>query len=168
VALLCAGALGVYFSVQTLPPITEGPPPLKEDTNRRENWIGQTGWAISCNRFVLVAAAYCVKRVVLSRCTRGQAIYLYSASLLLSLPYIWFLCEPGWFNPFLYRVYCWVGRPIALWFVPTVSFLSDVRRGVGALKRYLIRSGVEVLVLYPLWLYFWTFFSICILGWGWL
>ena len=90
--------------------------------------------------------------------------------IILSLPYIWFLCEPDWFNPFLYRIFCWVGGPIAIWFVPTVSFVVDLAScwKAKSLKRYVVRSGIEIVIAFPVWQYFWAFFSFFILGWGWI
>ena len=164
-----AVALGLYFSFHYLPPIGEMPP--FQPGRQEQNWIGQGGWAFAGYSFLLLAVAYCAKRVILVNCTRRwAAVYFFSSLIMLSLPYVWFLCEPDWFNSFIYRVSCWVGGPIAIWFVPTLSFLTDLCYWGTAkpLKRYLIRSGIEAMVVFPVWAVFWAFFSFFVLDWGWI
>jgi hypothetical protein len=164
-------AASIRLSARYLPPISEMPPFDLGGARHEQNWIGQGGLAFAGYAFLLLAAAYCVKWIILTNCTRRlTAVHLFSLFGILSLPYIWFLCEPDWFNAFIYRISCWIGGPIAIWFVPTVSFLVDLRscRAPKSVNRYLIRSGVEVLVAFPLWAIFWAFFSFWILGWGWI
>ena len=162
-------ALGWYWSFRCLPPINE--PPLWLPSGQEQNWIGQGGWAFAGYSLLLLVVAYCIKRVVLTHCSRrGTAAYFFSLFILLSLPYVWFLCEPDWLNCFVFRVSCWVGGPIGVFFVPTVSFLVDFCNWntPKPLGRYLIRSGIEILVAVPIWVVSWTYFSFFILQWGWI
>ena len=141
VALLLPIAVGLYVSFRLLPPISQMPPDLGQG-REGENWIGQGGWAFLAFTIVLLIAAYSIKRIIVMRCdSRPLAVYYFASFAALSLPYIWFLCEPDWFNPFIYRISCWVGGPIAFWFIPTLSFLLDLGlwNRPRPLKRYLLR-----------------------------
>jgi hypothetical protein len=163
-------AAAIKLSVRYLPPISEMPTSLG-DTREGQNWVGQGGWAFLGYVVSLLVVAYCVKRIILVYCARRlAAIEIFALLIASTLPYLWFLCEPDWFNPFIYRVSCWVGGPIALWLVPTVSFLVDLDScgKPKPLKRYLVRAGIEIGAVFPLWAIFWAFFSFFILGWGWL
>jgi hypothetical protein len=154
-----------------LPPIHELWPLHVHHPREEQNWIGQGGWAFARYAVLLVAVAYIVKWFACTCCKRRwTAVHIFSFFIALSLPYIWFLCVIDWFNPFLYRVSCWVGYPIAIWFVPLVSFVVDLYfwKKTKSLKYCLIRIGVEVFIVFPLWIYFWAFFSFFILGWGWI
>ena len=133
--------------------------------------MGQGGWAFAGYAALLLLVAYVAKRSFVTRCaTRRSAVFRFSMLVLLSLPYIWFLCEPDWFNPHIYRVACWIGGPIAIWCIPTASFVIDLCVQ-GATKRwtlYLIRSVIELLVVFPIWAAPWAWFSFFVLGWGWI
>ena len=160
----------IRLSVRYLPPMNE-PPPFAGDARQGQNWVGQGGLAWAGYLLLLLGAAYCIKWLVLARCARRlAAINLFAMFIVLSLPYIWFLCEPDWFNRFIYRESCWIGGPIAIWFVPAVSFLVDLRFWEKALplSGYLVRSGAEVLIGIPLWASVWGLFCFWILGWGWI
>jgi hypothetical protein len=169
-ALVAVLGAAIKSSVHYLPPIGEMPPHLG-DTREGRNWIGQGGSAFAGYSFLLLGVAYGVKRLILTCCTRRlPAVLLFLLFVILSLPYIWLLCEPDWFNPFIYRVSCWIGGPIAIWFVPTVSFVVDLCFWGTArpFNHYLIRSAVEVALAFPLWVVIWNLFSFWILGWGWI
>jgi hypothetical protein len=120
---------------------------------------------------LLLGVAYRVKWHLLTRCTRpSTALYFCLLCLIVSLPYIWFLCVSDWFNPFLYRASCWIGGPVAIWTVPVASFLVDLCcwGKPKRLNRYLIRSGIEIFLGFPLWAFFWAMLSFFVLGWGWM
>jgi hypothetical protein len=176
IALLVPIALGLSLSVRYLPPINEFPP--SGSVREGQNWVGEGGWAFARNAVLLLVVVYTVKRLVLTRCsTRGVAVCFFSLLVMLSLllvmlslPYIWFLCEPDWFNRFIYRIACWVGGPIAIWFVPSISFLVDLptHSAVRPLKWYFVRSAIEIVVAIPIWVIFWALFSFWVLDWGWI
>jgi hypothetical protein len=169
--LLFPIALGLYLSFRYLPSIHEMPPRLGESSREGQNWIGQGGGAFAGYTALLLVAAYSFKRILLTSCKRRWiAVYYFAMFFLLALPYAWFLCEPDWFNPFVFRKLCWIGGPVAIWFVPAVSFVVDLCLWDRAqpLNIYLLRSGVEIVLLIPLWTLFCAFFSFFVLGWGWI
>jgi hypothetical protein len=93
----------------------------------------------------------------------------YALFIAASLPYVWFFVVVDWYNHFVYYIECWVGYPIMIWTVPTISFLIDLQApGTPTRRRYLIRSAIEIVVLIPVWWIFWVFFSFFILGWFWI
>lgn len=169
VCLLILAVLGLYFSCHYLPSIHEMPP--WGSSGEDQNWVGQGGWAFLAYIALLLLAAYWAKRIILTHCvSRGTAVYFYVLLVTFSLPYIWFLCEPDWFNINIYRIACWAEGPIAILLVPTISFLADLLNHGSAKSNtyYVIRSAIEVLVIFPIWAFFWAWFSFWILGWGWI
>ena len=169
VALLLVIVVSFVISFRLLPPISEMPVRIG-DTREGKNWFGQPTISAYGFSIVLLVVAYWIKRALLTKCNRWVAILFFALFFLASLPYIWFLCESDWFNPFIYRISCWLGGPIAIWMVPTISFIVDLCRWPTAtpLQYYLIRSVYEVMIIVPLWLFFWVFFSVFVLGWGWI
>jgi hypothetical protein len=169
VVLLAVAALGLVVSFRCLPAICEMP--SLGSGRYGQNWVGQGGWAFIAYTGFLLLAAYAAKRYLLGRFrTKGNAAGYFSLLVLLSLPYVWFLCDPDWFNPNIYRIDCWIGGPITVWFVPIISFVVDFcgKSPAKPWKHYLIRSGVEILIVFPIWAVFWSFFSFFVLGWGWI
>jgi hypothetical protein len=162
-------ALEIFWSFRLLPPIWEIPPDLSDRED--QNWVGQGGWAFAINSFSLLLIAYLLKRLIVTFCkTRGMAVYWFSLVVGLSLPYVWFLCEPDWFNSQVYREACWIGAPIAVWFIPTLSFLVDLyfMGTKPPLETYLVRSTIEIAMIFPIWILFWVHFNIFVLGWVWI
>jgi hypothetical protein len=160
----------IRFSARYLPSIKDNPPLLGE-THQWQNWVGQGDGAYILNSFLLLVVVYFAKWIILDRCTRRlAAVELFAVLVALSLPYIWFLCEPDWTNPFVYRVSCWFGGPITIWFIPAVSFIVDLGSfgKTKSLKRYSIRSAIEAVIAFPVWAIGWAYFSFFILGWGWI
>jgi hypothetical protein len=154
-------ASAIKFSGRHLPSISEPPPPLGE-IREGQNWIGQGGGAYVFYSFALLVVVHCVKWTIFARCNRRlAALELFALMAALSLPYIWFLCEPDWSNSFIYRESCWFGGPITIWTIPAISFLVDLGScgRPKSLKRFLIRSAVEIGAAFPLWAIFWAFFS---------
>ena len=87
VALLIPAVAGLYISCRCLPPIQEMPP--FELGREERNWIGQGGLAFAGYAVLLVMMAYCVKRIILTRCAnRWAAVCFFSLFVTLSLPYI--------------------------------------------------------------------------------
>ncbi len=159
----------IKFSAHYLPSIGAIPPPLGEP--QWQNWVGQGDGAYILNSFLLLFVVYCAKWTMLAHCTRRlAAIELFILLFALSLPYIWFLCEPDWSNPLVYRVSCWFGGPITIWTIPAISFLVDLRNcgKSKSWKRYFVRSAIEVVVAFPVWAIFFAYFSFFMVGWGWI
>ena len=158
----------IRLSACYLPSINDNPPSLERP--QWQNWVGQGDGAYVVNSFSLLIVVYIAKWIILDRCTRRlAAVELFAVLVALSLPYIWFLCEADWTNPFVYRVSCWIGSPITIWFVPAVSLLVDLGSfgKTKSMKWYLIRTAIEVGLAFPVWAIGWAYFSSFILGWAW-
>ena len=166
-ALLIPALLGLYLSCRRLPSIydTEA---RGASTREERNWIGQTGGIVTFGYpFALVLTAYCVKRVILTVIRWPvTAAYFFAVFVAISLPYIWFLCEPDWFNNSCETISCWLWFPIGIWTIPTGSFLYDLISGQTAqpIQRYLFRSLVEIAV-WPIWMVTWAWFACLALRW---
>ncbi len=170
-ALLATAVAGLYLAFSTLPPI--GDPPVEfdgpDDQGPNRNWFGQTGWWLLGHAILLLLAVYSAKWLILrAGRSRAEAAGWYGLVLLATLPYFWFFIEPDWYNAHVFRIACWLDGPFAILLVPSVSMLLDLQSAdppSGSL--YVSRSAVE-LVLIPVWVYFWAFFSFFCLGWGWI
>jgi hypothetical protein len=93
---------------------------------------------------------------------------LFIAAVALCIPLTWTL-SVDWDNPHASRIATYVGYPVLILTVPCVSFLFDLRRqqwgavmpgGCGCW-----RIPLELLIMVPLWIVFWAYFMIFILGW---
>jgi hypothetical protein len=158
-----AASIGIWLAVAYLPPI-EGYP---ERFGPVGNWFGQDGLLL----FVvpLFVGIYTAKRLFLRRLPASRSVMWYILIVIASLPYIWFFVVVDWYNYFIYRIACWIGYPIAIWAVPTCTFLIDKSASGGpTTRRYLIRSAIEIVLVIPVWAYFWAVFSFWILEWGWI
>ena len=162
--LLAPAFAGIYFSYLYLPPVGEV---LPIECGRVGNFFGQGMFVSGACAASLLLTIYCLKRVLIAAFeATSVALYFYFLSFLFSLPFLWFVCEPDWFNPHLYRIACWT-HPIAFWAVPTASFLLDIHTN-APIRTYLIRSGIEMLVVFPAFMIVWNFYTFFALEWGWL
>lgn len=120
------------------------------------------GWA-------LIVSLYVSKAAALRRGPAGRAAaWWFVPQLALAVPLAW-ATDPDWDNINLYPVMIWVGGPIAVLAVPAVSFVCDlwVLHHLGRTSSWW-RWLLELLIAVPVWVYFWTFFSFWVLGWGWI
>jgi hypothetical protein len=100
---------------------------------------------------------------------RFSLIGLFYWSVLFRRRYIYVLVVTDWNNPNVRRIACWIGNPIILLFVPTVSFLFDLRTGTPPdVRRYAGRTVIEVLLFLPLWFFVWVYAELLVLGWVWI
>jgi hypothetical protein len=167
-ALVVCSALGIWLAVANLPGITT--PPLEIDHgNPTMTWLGQGVGAAYGLGFLLFVIIYAAKPwIPRFASSRWQAVGWYALLVACSLPYIWFLVVLDWQNPFVFPVSCWVYDPIAIWAVPTASFVYDLTRWTRISSgEYLARSLVEIIVI-PIWLHIWIFASFFFLGGGWI
>jgi hypothetical protein len=164
----CAG-VGVWLAVVSLPGILAPPPDLDED-NPSVTWLGQGVAAAYGLGFLLLVLLYTAKRCIVRFAPSvPAALAWYGLAVACSLPYIWFLVVLDWQNPFVYRLSCWLYNPVGILAVPTLSFTWDVaRRTAWPWQAYLARSLVEIVVVIPIWLVCWLFFSFFFLGGGWI
>ena len=100
-------------------------------------------------------------------------ILLYSSLVLALLLYLYY-CIWIWWNviDLLPResspLVDWIGMPIWLFLVPSVSFVYDVlRRRARSLQYYCLRSAIEIVVLLPLWTILWFAIQFFCFGWFW-
>jgi hypothetical protein len=141
-------ALVCFFPLES-PAARSGRPPTA-------NWFGQdASWLPAHVAFVLVFI-YAAKRL-LCRVPPSRDLWLYLLVLVSSLPYIWFLVVVDWFNPYTPWLFCWIGYPILIWTVPTVSFLNDrLNSEVLSTGLYVFRSVLEVVSFFPIWSVIWV------------
>jgi hypothetical protein len=132
------------------------------------NWFRQEGWWMETHTALLLLFVYTAKRLILRRVPPARAVMWYMTIALSVLPYIWFFVVVDWFNRHVFRIECWVGYPIAILTVPTVTFLWDRLNpdGPGPLW-YLIRSTIEIVLVTPVFVVIWMYFSM-VLGWIWI
>jgi hypothetical protein len=121
------------------------------------NWIGQDGSSFVADFVLLLALVYFSKRVILCRVSPSREVMWYVLILLCSLPYIWFFVVLDWFNRQLSPLACWVGYPILVWTIPTVTFVRDRLNDDEAPPPgwYLARSAVEIFFVFPYWMMIW-------------
>jgi hypothetical protein len=117
----------------------------------------------------LVGILYLAKAAVIRQRTRPSIAILWFVLLLaLAVPVTW-AADTDWNNPHVYQVGIWVGTPVAFLAVPAASFAADLwtlaRRGRPRSAWWYLP---EVLIVFPVWVYYWAFFSFYILGWGWI
>lgn len=135
------------------------------------------GWAEeqAAGLLVLITSAaiiYPLKLLIVRNTTRKPvAIALFLGMLALCMAYIQQCIEA--FDSAderfpLSPVVRWVGIPIGLLLVPTISFLADLvgQKEPTTLLNYSVRSIVEVLVVIPIWWTVWVVMQI-LLGWVW-
>jgi hypothetical protein len=169
--LVAGSVVGIWRAADDLPRICDPPPPLHLHSNSNDtNWFGQGAGAAFGLGVLLVLLLYAGKWGITWFTSNAPArIFWYCLGVACSLPYIWYLVVVDWRNPFAFRVSCWVYYPIGIWLVPMGSFAWDVvTRTHCTPQDYLARSVLEMIVIYPLWLYFWVFSSFFFLGGGWI
>ena len=163
VLLLLAIFGGVCLSSLFLPPIRE----MAQWGVEEGNLVGQGGSVWAMYSLGLLLTLYAAKRQIVARNESSVwASYLFFLAFLASLPFLWFLCEPDWFHPHIYRWMCWYGDPLAFWVVPTGSFIVDLQTK-PLLRAFLLRSVVEIIIIFPIWMICWVFLSF-FLGGGWI
>jgi hypothetical protein len=158
---VAAASTGFGLAFVYLPPITGYPATF----GRPGNWFGQPVYGYAAGFLLFI---YAVKQAIL-RQLPSPALGWYVLLVLCSLPYIWFFVVLDWFNRQVYHVECWIGYPITFLTIPTVSFLKDRLNPDGpSIAWYLIRSAIEIFILFPLWIVAWGFISLYFLGWIWI
>ena len=117
---------------------------------------------------LIVLYAYVVKLGLAAFVKRKSlSVILYLLMILLVLPCVW-INLGDWEEPNVAAITNWIGLPLVLFFIPTVTFILDVLSATEKSVRHLIlRSIVEIAVLFTVWRY--VFFTILLaLDWVWL
>jgi len=161
--LIPIAALGYYQAIARLPSIQQQP---SWTYSAPRNWFGMSIWSSLVLAGLLILVIYCMKAALLrSSLLTWQRIYLYFLGLLVSLPLIWFAVSANWYSPFVYPASCWVGDPIGLLFVPTLTFAADILSPSVSFKLFLTRSLLEIVVVVPIFAWFWYQLSCVLFGW---
>jgi hypothetical protein len=104
--------------------------------------------------FLLLVFIYTAKRVILRRVARSREVMWYLLVLLTSHAFMWYLV-PDWYHPHDYSLLCWIGYPMLIWTIPTVTFVRDrLNPEPPSTGCYLVRSAYEVAFIFPYWCLF--------------
>lgn len=115
--------------------------------------------------FGLILSLYAIKALVFRYLRSGAAMLgAFCAAIALAAAVTW-ICSPDWDNELVERIAVWVGTPIAVLWVPVVSFLFDFISGRRSMRHWPVRVPVEVFLLAPVWFVLWLYI---ILSLGWL
>jgi hypothetical protein len=124
------------------------------------NWVGQAGWQLTLNVAVFLTLFYAGKLVITLGAQPGaSAIASYTLLVLAGLPCIWLFVAKDWYHPDLrvqsdFNPACWLGTPMRVLFVPTLSFAWNQRVEWSRTKLWLTaQTAGELLILIPVW---WT------------
>ncbi|HQR06676.1 MAG TPA: hypothetical protein PLN21_07635 [Gemmatales bacterium] len=133
-------------------------------------WVSYENiWLFYVGGLGLILFLYVAKAVVLKyvrQPSSALAYYLFAVGL--CVPIAWGL-SPDWNNWNVRRISNYVGTPIIIVTIPLISFLFDLyRKTQGTQKSWYWRIPLEILVLVPVWFYFWVFFELLVLGWVWI
>jgi hypothetical protein len=123
----------------------------------RANWLGHRGPMLFAELAGFVALFYAIKLAITIRWidSRALAVLWYVVLLAAVVPYVVLIASEEWKNWYAYGEAIWPGTMFRLLTVPTASFLWDIWSGPPRVLYLAIRTGVELLVLLPLW--YWAF-----------
>ena len=110
----------------------------------------------------LLAVLYLAKfRILRLRVRPWVASLVYCLVVVALLPYLYYRVTGDEYKRF--RPTCpsdWILGPIELFSIPTASFLYDVlAHKRPSLESYATRSLLEIVILIPLWAFFWGWFT---------
>ena len=114
--------------------------------------------------FALVLGLYAAKALLL-RAVRSRSIRIASFLLvtMACVPLAW-LISPDWHNPNVREIANWIGTPLVIITVPTVSFLYDYHRRATAIDYG--RAVVEAFIAVPIWALLWFAMEVFVLRWS--
>lgn len=121
------------------------------------------GYGSIVKAFAALLVVYWLRSVILMRdVSKRQRVFAYSAILIALLPYVYTFLNL--YNPpFRLSVHKWIGDPIWVFTVPTMSFIVfDLRDQPKNLARFLIRSSVELILVFPVWTVSWIYLQFLI------
>jgi hypothetical protein len=127
------------------------------------NMLGQTGFVLWLNTAALLLVFYIWKLAIIREYRdREAALLRYGYLTAVFVPYFWALATGDWTNPEATDAAIYLGSPIALLLVPTLTFAADLRyaNGYTTGDRWL-RSVAELVIVIPLWNFVWSY-----LRWG--
>jgi hypothetical protein len=127
-------------------------------------------WVTYAASFALILTLYVVKLLALrhprSRVTSG-AIYLAATAAAVPVTY---LLGADWGNEFVDPAALYVGDPVTTLAIPCASIAWDwaKRPPERALRDWLWRAPLKIVIAVPLWLFFWVYVEFLVLGWVWI
>jgi len=118
--------------------------------------------------FGIVIALYGLK-ALLFRSVRsaGFSLGCFFFIVALFVPVTW-LTSPDWNNQNVARIAIWVGDPIAILPVPSVSFLFDFFSHRRYTHYWRIRVSLEIFAAFPLWVFIWVMIQVIVFNWVWI
>jgi hypothetical protein len=117
----------------------------------------------------LVLVSFYASKVFITRWIRPRDLRILAFVVLLcfTLTYI-YLYWTEWGNGLIFYIGNWLLDPVAVLAVPTVTFLHDTtREALPSVRRHVIRSTIELMVVTPIWYYIWAFIAL-LLGLFWI
>lgn len=127
---------------------------------------GENLWMAQVGGLGLILALYGAKAVLLRPGEpAARAARLYIVAVLFCIPAVWVLF-PDETNSKVSPIAIYVGGPIALLTVPSLSFARDLiyLSNSGQCLRWRRRAPFEIFLGVPIWFLFWWFVEI-VLGW---
>jgi hypothetical protein len=131
------------------------------------NWFGQRPGVAFIFAAAITVLLYSLRFLIFAKAHSSFDAFAWYLLLLASLlPAVWPLVVTEWDNEAGAPIGNWVGAPVALLFVPAAIALYDVATATRLTAwPFAARSLVEVVVLFPAWLYFWVMCMFLLLGW---
>ncbi len=117
--------------------------------------------------FFMIIALYLIKiRIAYLRTYPVVAIMLYLITLFAISPYLYYCVIDDWDEPFVLPQANWIGGPIAVFTIPTISFIYDLfMKQPPRLWVFIVRSVIEIVVIIPIWVILWVNFEFFVLDW---
>lgn len=140
---------------------TPGPHPFA-------NRLGQNGMVPELNAVALVVFFYLWKLEIVRKVKdKQEAVGWYLLLILVCLPYLWYLVSTNWFNQHAYDVAVWIGTPIQVLFIPTLSFMWYLIDKAPP-SPHPVNVIVEMIILVPVWYFIWPILSFFCCGFYWI
>jgi hypothetical protein len=158
----------VQFSVRTLLLITTNVAVLAAIGQLHKHAFGDTGTLIKAYAALLTIYAWRFAGTRSENTSRTKWFVLL-ATFACCLPYI-YACVGSMFNePFGLPPSKWIGTPVWIFAIPFLSFwFFDLNDKWCSPTAFLIRSLIEIVVLFLVWSYIWGFIQLFILEWAWI
>ena len=93
-------------------------------------------------------------------------LLIHFVACIATLPYILVFATDN-VSPNVRPIANWFGTPMIVYFVPTLSLIIDetARIRESNALRFAVRAGIEILILWPLWIFVWILIEIFVLQW---
>jgi hypothetical protein len=120
--------------------------------SRFSNYFGQAGVILVVYAGLFVLFVYLMKFVIIRRSPDvPSAAGWYAVLFLACAPFVSLLVSSDWRNEFAYVTAVWIGAPMQVLLVPTISFVLDIKLRHTPLKDPRLRHILEIVLGVPLW-----------------